>query len=269
MEELYHYYLRKSRFVVNLEEIWWTWCNGIRGMLGNKISGFDTGWLLIHIYTYSLIHSREENCWLLKKFKSRENGIDHSRRRQLHGWRGWLRGAGMAQWWERSPPTNVSRVRFRDPASYVGWVCCWFSSLLREVFLRVLRFSPLLKGQHFQIPISSGIVKHFIMSLWLGWLRKHSLCLTLNLHFRHWVEARKVCLKLNHSPCFFSCYEPQAAQALSTNHTRNNMVSNCKGLYGIFYKISMEIVTSKIVNKNGLHYSIGVLFAPGVVILPI
>ena len=34
---------------------------------------------------------------------------------------------------------------------------CWFSSLLREVFLRVLRFSPLLKNQHFQIPIRSGI----------------------------------------------------------------------------------------------------------------
>ena len=37
--------------------------------------------------------------------------------------------------------------------SYVGWVCCWFSSLLWEVFPRVLRFSPLLKNQHFQIPI--------------------------------------------------------------------------------------------------------------------
>ena len=33
-----------------------------------------------------------------------------------------------------------------------GWVCCSFSPLLREVFLRVLRFSPLLKNQHFQIP---------------------------------------------------------------------------------------------------------------------
>ena len=42
-------------------------------------------------------------------------------------------GAGMAQWWERSPSTNVSRVRFTDPASYVGSVC-WFSTLLREVF---------------------------------------------------------------------------------------------------------------------------------------
>ena len=57
------------------------------------------------------------------------------------------RGAGLAQWWERSPSTNVSRVRFPDPASYVDWVC-WFSTLLREVFLRELRFSPLHKNQH-------------------------------------------------------------------------------------------------------------------------
>ena len=42
-------------------------------------------------------------------------------------------GAGMAQWWEHSPPTNVARVRFPDPQSYVGWVC-WFSTLHREVF---------------------------------------------------------------------------------------------------------------------------------------
>ena len=96
-------------------------------------------------------------------------------------------GAGMAQWWEHSLPTNVSLVWLLDPVSYVGWVCCWFSSLLPEVFLRVLRFFPLLKNQHFQIPIQSGIVKHFIMSLWLGWLRKHSLCLTLNLHLHFYI----------------------------------------------------------------------------------
>ena len=48
----------------------------------------------------------------------------------------------MVQWWECSPPcTNVARV------------CCWFSSLLQEVFLWVLRFFPLLKNQNFQIPI--------------------------------------------------------------------------------------------------------------------
>ena len=33
----------------------------------------------------------------------------------------------MAQWWERSLSTIVSRVRFLDPALYVGWVCCSIS----------------------------------------------------------------------------------------------------------------------------------------------
>ena len=93
-------------------------------------------------------------------------------------------GTGMAQWWEKRPPIVVSRVRFSYPASYVGWVCCWFSPLLRELFLQVLRFlhSSINKPT---FPNSNAIwiiVKHFIMSLWLGWSRKHSLCLTLNLH---------------------------------------------------------------------------------------
>ena len=88
----------------------------------------------------------------------------------------------MVQWWEHSPPTNVSRVWFLDPASYVGWVCCWFSKLLlREVFLQVFP-SP----QKPTFPNSNSIwiiVKHFIMSLCLGRSRtKHSLCLTLNVH---------------------------------------------------------------------------------------
>ena len=41
---------------------------------------------------------------------------------------------GMVQWCKRSPSTDVSRIRFPDPASYVGWVC-WFSTLLCEVIL--------------------------------------------------------------------------------------------------------------------------------------
>ena len=55
----------------------------------------------------------------------------------------------VAQWWKHSPPTNVARVQIPASTPYVGWVCCWFSPLLWEVFLRVLRFSPLLKNQHF------------------------------------------------------------------------------------------------------------------------
>ena len=66
------------------------------------------------------------------------------------------RGAGMVQWWERWPPTAVAWVLFPDPASHVGWVCCWFSSLLWGFFLRVLRFSSLHKNQHFWILIRSG-----------------------------------------------------------------------------------------------------------------
>ena len=45
-----------------------------------------------------------------------------------------LWGAGMAQWWERSPLTSAPRVRFPDPASSVGWVFCWLLSLLRGFF---------------------------------------------------------------------------------------------------------------------------------------
>ena len=36
---------------------------------------------------------------------------------------------------------------------------CWFSPLLREVLLLVLRFSPPLKNQHFQIPIRPGKIE--------------------------------------------------------------------------------------------------------------
>ena len=47
--------------------------------------------------------------------------------------------AGMAQCWERSPPTSVARVRFADPAPYVGWIV---GSLLapRDVFSRYSGF---------------------------------------------------------------------------------------------------------------------------------
>ena len=34
----------------------------------------------------------------------------------------------MAQWWERSPPTNVARVQIPASTPYVGWVCWRFFS---------------------------------------------------------------------------------------------------------------------------------------------
>ena len=99
----------------------------------------------------------KEGCTYTEVYLHTKQGCTYTQNRVLTG-RAHHRVAGMAQWWERSPSTNVSRVRFPDPAAYVGWVCCWFSSLLREVFLRVLRFSPLLKNQHFQILIRSGLL---------------------------------------------------------------------------------------------------------------
>ena len=76
-----------------------------------------------------------------------------------------LEKQGMVQWWEHWPPINVARVQIPASTPYVGWVCCWFSPLLWEIFLQVLRFFPLLKNQHFQIPIWPGFRKtknHFV-----------------------------------------------------------------------------------------------------------
>ena len=67
---------------------------------------------------------------------------------------------GKAQWWENSPPTNCVRIQIAASTPYVGWVCCWFSPLLREIFLRVVRFPPLFKNQHFQIPILYSTHEH-------------------------------------------------------------------------------------------------------------
>ena len=67
-----------------------------------------------------------------------------------------FRGARVAQWWEHSPSTNVALVRTPASAPYVGIICfCWFSPLLREVFLQVLQFSFLLKKP--TLPVSNSI----------------------------------------------------------------------------------------------------------------
>jgi len=59
-------------------------------------------------------------------------------------------------------PTNS--LLFSIENDDLGWVCCWLSPLLQVVFLRVLRFSPLLEDQHFQIPIRSGTHRHVSLS---------------------------------------------------------------------------------------------------------
>ena len=62
--------------------------------------------------------------------------------------------SGVAQWWECSPPTNVSRLRFPNPAS------CGLSLFLAlysapKGFSPVLLFSLLHINTHFQVPIRS------------------------------------------------------------------------------------------------------------------
>ena len=76
----------------------------------------------------------------------------------------------MAQWCQRSSPTNVARVQIPASAPYVGWVCCWFSPLLREVFLRVLRFSLSSKTNisKFQFDQDSGRRR---TTLWMWYLQ--------------------------------------------------------------------------------------------------
>ena len=48
-------------------------------------------------------------------------------------------GARMAQWWEHSPPANVTRVCFPDQGPNVGWVC-WFCTLNPEIFSGISGF---------------------------------------------------------------------------------------------------------------------------------
>ena len=95
------------------------------------------------------------------------------------GEEGWRSG----ERWERSPPTSVSRVRFLDSESYVGWVCCWFSSLLREVFLRVLQFSLLLKNQHFKLQFDLDYCQALYREPLARVIAQALLYLTLNLHW--------------------------------------------------------------------------------------
>ena len=69
------------------------------------------------------------------------------------------------QGWRSIESTRLSPMwpgfeSWRWRHNYVCWVNYWFSPLLREVFLHVLRFSPLLKNQHFQFPIRSGTLQH-------------------------------------------------------------------------------------------------------------
>ena len=102
---------------------------------------------------------------------------------------------GMEQWWERLPLTNVTRVQISASTPYLGWVFCWLSSSLREVFRHVLKFSPLSKKQHFQIPCNStrnGKRKTF---MWMCYPWIVTFLFIVSLRFSAtWKSNRSLCL---------------------------------------------------------------------------
>ena len=63
----------------------------------------------------------------------------------------------VAQWCIRALASCQCGPRSNPVVDAIGWVCCWFSPSLQDIFLRVLRCSSVLKNQHFQIPIRPGI----------------------------------------------------------------------------------------------------------------
>ena len=97
----------------------------------------------------------------------------------------WL--AGMAQWWESSPPTNMARVRLPGPAPNVGSVCFYSLPCSDRFFFGYSGFplSSKTNISKFQFDLDC---QHFCHEPhWLGRLRKNSLCLTLNLHLHFYV----------------------------------------------------------------------------------
>ena len=80
---------------------------------------------------------------------------------------------------------SVSRVWFPDLASYVTWVCCWFSSLLLDGFPRTLPQESKIS----QIQFNTGMHGYFWTS-------------SCELHGASWVNELFVCLFYGHQ---YSC----------------------------------------------------------------
>ena len=83
--------------------------------------------------------------------------------------------AEMAQWWERSPPTNKARVWLLDLASHVGWVCCWFSPMLQGFFSGYSGFPPSTKSTL----LNSN-------SIWKQWMKSHLVEMPLQICYYYY-----------------------------------------------------------------------------------
>ena len=80
------------------------------------------------------------------------------------------------------------------PLSYVGWVCCWFSSLLRGFFSGYSGFPPSIKTNisKFQFDLD---VQCLLMSPWLGRLCDYSPHHSLDVVIKTTTETTKMFFK--------------------------------------------------------------------------
>ena len=107
------------------------------------MAGFSTGWCLRKAESWFTIQNRGRDWWCcqVRTFTyhcRRCYPSYHLANTEPGNWtQTTLVESVVVLRWERSAPTNVIWIRFPDSVSYVGWVC-YFSSLLWEVFPRVL-----------------------------------------------------------------------------------------------------------------------------------
>ena len=96
---------------------------------------------------------------------------------------------------------HVSRVRFPDPASYVGWVCCWFSPQLRGFFSGFSGFPPSSKINISKVQFDREFEGHGFVSrrLLCATLVKQSQFIYLFIHAKSkaWVFADCFCNHFN------------------------------------------------------------------------
>ena len=109
---------------------------------GNKLQNFSSVFAKYLLCIDSFQSRPQPLCKLLGIKES----FEHAKRVQFP--------KRVAHWWElvRALASNQCGLGSNNGVDatcfpYMGWVCCWFSPLLWEVFLRVLWFSPVL-DQH-------------------------------------------------------------------------------------------------------------------------
>ena len=142
----------KVHFVNNMETAgkWSDWCNSTTQTLSKhcKLPTLNMHVQSLHKNATSVRCNNWHNVLPRSETEPRktckDNLIVFIFYNLIVGEQGWRSGESACL-----PPTNVAPVWIQDPASYVVWVCCWFSSLLRGFFSWFSSFPPSSKNQHF------------------------------------------------------------------------------------------------------------------------